>query len=192
MFGQRIKLTALLVAVVLALTVGGCAGSKSKRKSKSKSRTGTSAGRNGGSPTATPTPTSTAGTAEGATAVVTVCATAARPVTTVRITSGLEHRRTFEVSVRLEGAGAGAALVEEGRGRVTLGGRESRTFDIDMAAPARAGEVGTCRVGEVRTVTDPTARPTSRPKPGLPSTTNTKDPSKSTSTSRNGKTRRTR
>ncbi|MFD6915656.1 hypothetical protein [Streptomyces virginiae] len=187
--GRRIRFTAVLVGVVLALTGfsshGGSSGSGSSGKSKSKSGSGggcsSSKSRNkshgGGNSTATATAAPSA-SASGApaTAVVVTCVGATPPVTTVRITSNVDRRATFAVNLYREGANG--ATVESTVVKETLGARESRVVGVPLAEVARAGEVTTCRLdrpvessdsgtpGPARTTTSGGSRPT----PGSTST----------------------
>ncbi|MFB6822602.1 hypothetical protein ACFCXA_13540 [Streptomyces virginiae] len=192
--GRRIRFTAVLVAVVFALTGfsshggssgkskskssggGGCSSSKSRNKSH-----GNGSGRS--TATATAAPSATASGAP-ATAVVVTCVGATPPVTTVRITSNVDRRATFAVNLYREGANGatvGSTVVKE-----TLGARESRVVSVPLAEVARAGEVTACRLdrpvessdsgtpGPARTTTSGGSRPTSAP--GSTSTSTPKKP----------------
>ncbi|MFF0548360.1 hypothetical protein ACFYUL_05345 [Streptomyces sp. NPDC004311] len=157
--GRRIRFTAVLVAVVFALTgfsssSGGSGGGKGKSSSKgsssgggcssSKSKKKSSGGGSSASASASASPT-------GAPATVTVvtCTGPGTPVTTLRFTSRLDRRATVEIDLRREGA-AGTA-VETEVVRVDLQARETRTVEVPLDDPARAAEVRTCRLGEPTT-----------------------------------------
>ncbi|MFF4320345.1 hypothetical protein [Streptomyces sp. NPDC001568] len=156
--GSRIRLAAVLVAVVLALTGfsssggsgsgssgksksgGGCSSSKSKSKSKKTHSGGGSGGES--SPTASPSPVGAP-----ATAVVTTCVGAGKPSSTVEVTSRLDRAATFEVTLNREGAAG--ALVETARATVTLEARRTGTLVIALVAAQRAAEVKDCRITSV-------------------------------------------
>ncbi|MEU9029948.1 hypothetical protein AB0D46_21010 [Streptomyces sp. NPDC048383] len=158
--GSRIRLAAVLVAVVLALTGfsssggsgggsgsggksksgGGCSSSKSKSKSKKTHSGGGSGGES--SPTASPSPLGTP-----ATAVVITCVGAGKPSTTVEVTSRLDRTATFEVTV--DRTGAAGALVETARATVTLEARRTGTLVIALVAAQRGAEVTDCRITSV-------------------------------------------
>ncbi|MFD3874516.1 hypothetical protein [Streptomyces sp. NPDC058623] len=157
--GSRIRLAAVLVAVVLALTGfsssggsggsgsggksksgGGCSSSKSKSTSKKTHSGGGSGGES--SPTASPSPLGTP-----ATAVVITCVGAGKPSTTVEVTSRLDRTATFEVTV--DRTGAAGALVETGRATVTLEARRTGALVIAPVAAQRAAEVTDCRIASV-------------------------------------------
>ncbi|MFI8362362.1 hypothetical protein ACIGD1_19590 [Streptomyces sp. NPDC085612] len=156
--GRRIRFTAVLVAVVFALTgfsssSGGSGGGKGKSSSKGSSSGGgcssskskkKSSGGSSASASASASPT-------GAPATVTVvtCTGPGTPVTTLRFTSRLDRRATVEIDLRREGA-AGTA-VETEVVRVDLQARETRTVEVPLDDPARAAEVRTCRLGEPTT-----------------------------------------
>ncbi|MEV7594879.1 hypothetical protein AB0O42_31915 [Streptomyces sp. NPDC089922] len=157
--GRRIRFTAVLVAVVFALTgfsssSGGSGSGKGKSSSKgsssgggcssSKSKKKSSGGGSSASASASASPT-------GAPATVTVvtCTGPGTPVTTLRFTSRLDRRATVEIDLRREGA-AGTA-VETEVVRVDLQARETRTVEVPLDDPARAAEVRTCRLGEPTT-----------------------------------------
>ncbi|MFE5862678.1 hypothetical protein ACFQ77_19320 [Streptomyces virginiae] len=187
--GRRIRFTAVLVGVVLALTGfsshGGSSGSGSSGKNKSGSGGGCSSsksrnkshGSGSGNSTATATAAPSA-SASGApaTAVVVTCVGATPPVTTVRITSNVDRRATFAVNLYREDANG--ATVESTVVKETLGARESRVVSVPLAEVGRAGEVTTCRLdrpvessdsgtpGPPRTTTSGGSRPT----PGSTST----------------------
>ncbi|MGW7332354.1 hypothetical protein ACWGIU_27905 [Streptomyces sp. NPDC054840] len=159
--GRRIRFTAVLVAVVFALTGfsshGGSSSSGSSGSGgKSKSKSGSSGGgcssskskkKSHGSGNSTATATaSPAGSPSGApvTAVVVTCVGGTPPVTTVRFTSNVDRRTTFSVNLYREGANG--ATVESTVVEETLGARESRVVSVPLEEPSRAGEVTTCRL----------------------------------------------
>ncbi len=157
--GRHIRLTAVLVTVVFALTgfssSGGSSGGKSSSKSKSsgsgggcsssKSKKKSHSGSSGSTASATAA-SSASPTGDPATVVVVTCTGSATPVTTLRFTSRLDRRATFEVDLHREGA-AGAA-VESTVVRVDLGARETRTVDVALKDPSRAAQVRNCRLGK--------------------------------------------
>ncbi|MEU8465887.1 hypothetical protein [Streptomyces sp. NPDC029003] len=164
---SRARFGAVLVAVVMALTgfstsggssgkskSGGGHGCSSSKNSKSSQRTtssrrstsgggGTGSGTATASPTASPTPAPRVATAR-----VTSCGDASRPSTTVEVTSLLDRKATFLVSMYREAAGG--AFIETATQTVTLDARATGTAVIAMADPARAGDVRDCRVSGVR------------------------------------------
>ncbi|MER6250758.1 hypothetical protein ABT224_05110 [Streptomyces sp. NPDC001584] len=158
--GRRIRFTAVLVGVVLALTGfsshGGSSGSSgSSGKSKSSSGGGCSSskskkkGHGSGSDngTATASPSASASGAP-ATAVVVTCVGATPPVTTVRFTSNVDRKATFTVNLYREGANG--AVIESTEVEATLEARETRTVEVALEEPSRAAEVTTCRLGPPR------------------------------------------
>ncbi|MDA5284223.1 hypothetical protein [Streptomyces sp. Isolate_45] len=170
--GSRVRLAAVLVAVVLALTGfsssggggsgsggkskssgggGGCSSSKSKSKSKKTHSGGGSGGES--SPTASPSPVGMP-----ATAVVLTCVGAGKPSTTVEVTSRLDRAATFEVTLNREGAAG--ALVETARATVTLEARRTGTLVIALIAAQRAAEVKDCRITSVVEVASSSPSPT--------------------------------
>ncbi|MEU3060989.1 hypothetical protein [Streptomyces subrutilus] len=169
--GRRIRFTAVLIAVVFALTGfsssggsgsggtskgkssgGGCSSSKSGKK---KSYSGGSGRTASGSPSASPS-------GDPATAVVVTCTGASSAVTTLRVTSRLDRAATF--AVRLYREGSGGTVVDTTDAEVTLEARATRTVDVALTDPARAAEVRTCRVGAV-TVRSSSASATTGPAP---------------------------
>ncbi|MFG2993315.1 hypothetical protein ACGFZK_29140 [Streptomyces sp. NPDC048257] len=155
--GRRIRFTAVLVAVVFALTGfsshggssssgssgksgkssksssgGGCSSSKSKKKTH-----GSSNGTASASPSASPS-------GAPATAVVVTCVGGTSPVTTVRFTSNVDRRATFVVNLYREGANG--VTVESTVVKETLKARETRTVEVPLKEPSRAAEVKTCRL----------------------------------------------
>ncbi|MGW3327919.1 hypothetical protein [Streptomyces virginiae] len=194
--GRRIRFTAVLVAVVFALTGfsshggssgksksksgsgGGCSSSKSRKKSHGSSDDNATA-------TATAAPSVRASGAP-ATAVVVTCVGATPPVTTVRITSNLDRRATFAVNLYREGANG--ATVESTVVEETLGARETRVVGVPLEEVARAGEVTACRLdrpvessdggtpGPTRTTTSGGSRPTPGSTPKKPGPKSTRKP----------------
>ncbi|MFD5148735.1 hypothetical protein [Streptomyces sp. NPDC058401] len=167
--GRRVRLTAVLVGVVLALTGfsstggsgkskskssgGGCSSSKSKTKKKSYGGSGGS----GGGSTATPTATATE-TRPLAHAEVVTCAGPAAAKATVKVTSDAASGHTFRVPLVFEGA---SGRVDSGSVDLVLKAGESRTVDLPMTNAAKAGEVKRCTPGPVQTVSTASPTPTS-------------------------------
>ncbi|MFE9565671.1 hypothetical protein ACFYM0_31695 [Streptomyces sp. NPDC006487] len=169
--GRRVRLTAVLVGVVLALTGfsstggsgkskskssgGGCSSSKSKSKTKTKSygSTGGSGSGSGSSATATPTPSRPLAHAE-----VVTCAGPSVAKATVKITSDATAGYTFRVPLVFEGA---SGRVDSGSVDLALKAGESRTVDLPMTSAARAGEVQRCTVGTIQTLSTASSSPTS-------------------------------
>ncbi|MEU9253613.1 hypothetical protein AB0D66_17375 [Streptomyces sp. NPDC048270] len=159
--GRHIRLTAVLVAVVFALTgfssSGGSSGGKSSGKSKSSSSGGGCSSskskkksHSGSGSTASASATASASpTGDPATVVVVTCTGSATPATTLRFTSKLDRRAAFEVDLHREGAGG--AAVESTVVRVDLGARETRTVDVALDDPSRAAQVRNCRLGKPTT-----------------------------------------
>ncbi|MFJ4779231.1 hypothetical protein [Streptomyces sp. NPDC088762] len=169
--GRRIRFTAVLVAVVFALTGfsshggssssgsggngkskssssgGGCSSSKSKKKSHS--------GGNGSTASASP---SAGPTGDPATAVVVTCA-GPQQATTVRFTSRLDRKGNFKINLYRENAAG--TVFETSVVRVTLEARETRTVDVALEDPAHAAEVKNCRLAAPETDTS-----TGSPAPG--------------------------
>ncbi|MGW0365329.1 hypothetical protein [Streptomyces sp. NPDC002990] len=190
--GRRIRLTAVLVTVVFALTGfsstgGGSGGSGGKSKSKSSgggggcsssksSKKKTHAGSGGSTASASP---SASPSGDPATAVVVSCVGAGGPVTTLKVTSRLGRKAAFEVGLHRQtasGAEAEATVV-----KVTLDARETRTVDVALENPARATEVKTCRIGTITVLAAPGSSATGSATPGATPSGST--PSGSTSTS---------
>ncbi|MFF3217148.1 hypothetical protein ACFYYB_41840 [Streptomyces sp. NPDC002886] len=168
--GRRVRLTAVLVGVVLALTGfsstggsggkskskssgGGCSSSKSKSKKKSYSGTGGS----GSGSTATPTATATE-TRPLAHAEVVTCAGPSVAKATVKVTSDATSGYTFRVPLVFEGA---SGRIDSGSVDLTLKAGESRTVDLPMTSAAQAGDVRRCTLGPVRTLSTASPTPTS-------------------------------
>ncbi|MER5869827.1 hypothetical protein [Streptomyces sp. NPDC002044] len=187
---RHMRFTAVLITVVFALTGfsstggsgsggksksggGGCSSSKSSKK---KTHTGSGRGGSGSSASATP---SASPSGDPAAAVVVSCAGATPPVTTVKVTSRLDRKATFEVNLYRETASG--SVLEATTARVTLEARATGTVDVALKEPARAAEVKTCRIGTVSVVSSSasatgspaptsssggsTSGPTSKPKP---------------------------
>ncbi|MEV7511147.1 hypothetical protein AB0O57_24660 [Streptomyces sp. NPDC091201] len=156
--GRRIRFTAVLVAVVFALTgfsssSGGSGSGKGKSSSKGSSKGGCSSSKSkkkssGGGSSASAS-ASASPTGAPATVTVVTCTGPGTPVTTLRFTSRLDRRATVEIDLRREGA-AGTAVDTEVV-RVDLQARETRTVEVPLDDPARAAEVRTCRLGEPTT-----------------------------------------
>ncbi|MFZ3498367.1 hypothetical protein ACODT5_34940 [Streptomyces sp. 5.8] len=172
--GRRVRVTAVLVGVVLALTGfsstggsggksksdssgGGCSSSKSKSKSKSKSygSSGSSGSGSGSGATASATPTATRPSAH---AEVVTCAGPGRPKATLKVTSDAVNGYTFRVPLVFEGA---SGRVDSGSVDLVLKAGESRTVDLPMTSAAKAGEVTRCTVGTIQTLSTASPTPTS-------------------------------
>ncbi|MFE3556792.1 hypothetical protein ACFXKW_18270 [Streptomyces sp. NPDC059193] len=121
------------------------------------------------------------------------CTGSATPVTTLRFTSRLDRRATFEVDLHREGAAG--ARVESTVVRVDLGARETRTVDVALDDPSRAAEVKNCRLGKPATsgstasatpkaTTGPTSGTTSGPTSGPTSGSSKSTPAPKSSKSR--------
>ncbi|WP_407838662.1 hypothetical protein ACE1OC_23500 [Streptomyces sp. DSM 116496] len=167
--GRRVRLTAVLMGVVLALTGfsstggsggkskskssgGGCSSSKSKSKKKGYSGTGGSGGGSTATPTATPTETRPLAHAE-----VVTCAGPSAAKATVKVTSDAAAGHTFRVPLVFEGA---SGRVDSGSVELALKAGESRTVDLPMTNAAKAGEVRRCTVGTIQTVSTASPTPT--------------------------------
>ncbi|MFD7262116.1 hypothetical protein [Streptomyces sp. NPDC059874] len=159
--GRRIRFTAVLVGVVLALTGfsshGGSSSSGSSGKSKSKSSSSSGGGGCSSSKSKKKTYSGGSGSAAGATATaaatgsvapasaeVVTCVGATPPVTTIRFTSTLNLRATFSVNLYRESATG--AVIEQSVVKVTLEARETRTVDVALKDASRAAQVTNCRV----------------------------------------------
>ncbi|MCJ0873484.1 hypothetical protein [Streptomyces sp. AP-93] len=167
--GRRVRLTAVLVGVVLALTGfsstggsgkskgkssgGGCSSSKSKSKTKSYGSTGGSGSGSGSTTTATATPSRPL-----AHAVVISCVGPSGVKATVEVTSHSAAGHTFRVPLAFEGA---SGRVDSGSVDLALKAGESRRVDVPMTSPAKAGEVQRCTVGTVQTLSTASPTPTS-------------------------------
>lgn len=163
--GRRVRFTAVVAGVVLALTGfsssggshgkssghdgggGGCSSSKSRKHTSHDSdndnsgTTGTTGGSNGG--TATPTPTKSPG---GRGTVVT-CAGPGRAEAVVEVTSTLTTTRLLSVPVTFKDAGG--ATVEKTSALVTLKPGETQRVTVKMVNPARAADVRACEIGRI-------------------------------------------
>ncbi|MEU9305298.1 hypothetical protein [Streptomyces sp. NPDC048269] len=157
--GRRIRFTAVLVGVVLALTGfsshggssssgssgssgkskssggGGCSSSKTKKKSH---------GGSGSSSSPTPSPSNTAPPAH---AEIVSCAGAGKQEATLKVTSDLNTERAVEVPVVFEGASG--ATVDRNTIRLTLKANETRIVTISMTQADKAAEVKNCRLGRI-------------------------------------------
>ncbi|MFB7259659.1 hypothetical protein [Streptomyces nojiriensis] len=187
--GRRIRFTAVVAGVVLALTGfsshggssgkskssssgGGCSSSKSKKK-------GRGSGDDNGTATASP---SASATGAPATAVVVTCVAGTPPVTTVRFTSNVDRDATFAVNLHREGANG--ATIESTEVRATLKARETRTVEVALEEPSRAAEVTACRLDRPRESSDGSTPGPARTTPGgsgpTPRSTPKSTPQKST------------
>lgn len=179
---RRLRFTAVLIAVVFALTGfsstggsgsgsggkskssgGGCSSSKSGKSGKKKTYSGSSGSSASATPSASPS-------GDPATAVVVSCAGATPPVSTVKVTSRLDRRATFEVELYRETASG--SVLEASTARVTLEARATGTVDVPLKEPARAAEVKACRTGSVSVVSS-SASATSSPAPTSSTTSST-------------------
>ncbi|KPI23240.1 hypothetical protein OV450_7425 [Actinobacteria bacterium OV450] len=157
--GRRIRFTAVLVAVVFALTGfsshghgskssgsggGGCSSSK-KRSSYDSNNNSSSSGSNGsGSGNSTPSPSKSAG--PPAHAQVVTCAGPGSPKAVLKVTSDVDTARLIDVPVVFQGA---SGVVERTSVRVSLKARETRTVTAAMVQEAKAAEVTGCVLGTV-------------------------------------------
>ncbi|MFF3652051.1 hypothetical protein ACFYXV_25850 [Streptomyces sp. NPDC002181] len=159
--GRRIRFTAVLVAVVFALTGfsssghghgskssgsgGGCSSSKKRSSydSNGNSSSGSSSGGNG-SGKSTPSPTKSAGAP--AQASVVTCAGPGRPQAVLKVTSVVDTARLVDVPVVFQGANG---VVDRTTVRVSLKARETRTVTADMAQKDKAADVTSCVVGTI-------------------------------------------
>ncbi|WP_328926224.1 hypothetical protein OG429_17375 [Streptomyces sp. NBC_00190] len=157
--GRHIRFTAVLVAVVFALTGfsshGGSSSSGSSGKSKSKSSGGggcsssktkkkSHSSGNGSSSSPTPSPGNTAPPAR---AEVVSCVGAGKTEATLKVTSAVNTQRAVDVPVVFEGA-TGAA-VDRNTIRLTLGANETRIVTVPMTQADKASEVKNCRLGRI-------------------------------------------
>ncbi|MFD8793879.1 hypothetical protein [Streptomyces vinaceus] len=160
--GRRIRFTAVLVAVVFALTGfsssghghgskssgsgsgGGCSSSK-KRSSYNggNNNTGTGSG-SSGSGKSTPSPTKSAGAPAHASVVT--CAGPSRPEAVLRVTSDVDTTRLVNVPVVFQGA---TGVVERTTVPVSLKARETRTVTAALTQKDKAADVTTCVVGTI-------------------------------------------
>ncbi|WP_327253349.1 hypothetical protein [Streptomyces sp. NBC_01244] len=169
--GRRVRLTAVLVGVVLALTGfsstggsgkskskssgGGCSSSKSKSKTKTKTKSYGSTGGSGSGSSATATPTQSRPLAH---AEVVTCAGPSVAKATVKVTSDATTGYTFRVPLVFEGA---SGRVDSGSVDLALKAGESRTVDLPMTSAAKAGDVRRCTVGAIQTLSTASSSPTS-------------------------------
>lgn len=157
--GRHMRLTAVLVTVVFALTgfssTGGGGGSgsgKSSGKSKSsssgggcsssKSKKSHSSG-NGSTSSASPSPSKTSPPAH---AVVVTCAGPGRSEAVLKVTSDVSATRTVDVPLTFQGANG---AVDRTSVRVTLKGKETQTVTVPMVQGGKAAEVQNCLVGRI-------------------------------------------
>ncbi|MFE2880726.1 hypothetical protein ACFXG6_17030 [Streptomyces roseus] len=160
--GRRIRFTAVLVAVVFALTGfsssghghgskssgsgsgGGCSSSKKRSSYNSNNSSGGSTSGSSGSGRSTPSPTKSAGAP--ARASVVTCAGPGRPQAVLTVTSVVDTARLVDVPVVFQGANG---VVDRTTVRVSLKARETRTVTADMSQKDRAADVGSCLVGTI-------------------------------------------
>ncbi|MFJ3171671.1 hypothetical protein ACIPJK_12950 [Streptomyces roseus] len=160
--GRRIRFTAVLVAVVFALTGfsssghghgskssgsgsgGGCSSSKKRSGYNSNNSSSGSTSGSGGSGKSTPSPTKSAGAP--ARASVVTCAGPGRPQAVLTVTSVVDTARLVDVPVVFQGANG---VVDRTTVRVSLKARETRTVTADMSQKDKAADVGTCTVGTI-------------------------------------------
>ncbi|MFI1150218.1 hypothetical protein [Streptomyces sp. NPDC020817] len=157
--GRRIRFTAVLVAVVFALTGfssrghghgsksngggGGCSSSKKRSSYDSNSSSGSTSGGNG-SGKSTPSPTKSAG--PPAHAQVVTCAGPGSPQAVLKVTSDVDTTRLVNVPVVFQGAGG---VVERTTVPVSLKARETQTVTAKMTRKDKAADVSTCLVGTI-------------------------------------------
>ncbi|MER6782469.1 MULTISPECIES: hypothetical protein [unclassified Streptomyces] len=155
--GRRIRFTAVLVAVVFALTGfsssghghgskssgsgGGCSSSK-KRSSYNSNNSSTS--NSNGSGKSTPSPSKSAG--PPAHAQVVTCAGPGSPKAVLKVTSDVDTTRLIDVPVVFQGA---SGVVERTSVRVSLKARETQTVTAAMVQKDKAAEVTTCVLGTI-------------------------------------------
>ncbi|MFE2481277.1 hypothetical protein [Streptomyces sp. NPDC059389] len=157
--GRRIRFTAVLVAVVFALTGfsssghghgskssgsgGGCSSSKKRSSYNSNSNSGSNSGSNG-SGKSSPSPTKSAG--PPAHAQVVTCAGPGSPQAVLKVTSDVDTTRLVNVPVVFQGAGG---VVERTTVPVSLKARETQTVTAKMTRKDKAADVGSCVVGTI-------------------------------------------
>ncbi|MFE2553994.1 hypothetical protein ACFXGI_36565 [Streptomyces sp. NPDC059355] len=154
--GRRIRFTAVLVAVVFALTgfsssghghgskssgSGGC--SSSKKRSSYNSNSNSNSGSNG-SGKSSPSPTKSAG--PPAHAQVVTCAGPGSPQAVLKVTSDVDTTRLVNVPLVFQGAGG---VVERTTVPVSLKARETQTVTAKMAQKDKAADVSACVVGTI-------------------------------------------
>ncbi|MFF4430110.1 hypothetical protein ACFYZ4_13185 [Streptomyces sp. NPDC001513] len=162
--GRRIRFTAVLIAVVFALTGfsshGGSSSSGSSGKSKSKSSSGSGSGggcsssksksnkkKSHGSGSSSSPTASASTTSAPVRAVLVSCVGADAKGAAVQVISTEPIERTVRVPVTF--SGAGGATLDAGSVKVTLKARESRTVVVPMTTPGKAADVKNCLVGAV-------------------------------------------
>lgn len=162
--GRRIRFTAVLVAVVFALTGfssgghsghggkskssgsgGGCSSSKKKNsyRSSSSSSGNNSNNSNGGSRSS---PSPSKNSRPPAHAEVATCAGPGRPRAVLKVTSDVDIARTVSVPVTFEGA---TGAVERTSVQVTLKARETQMVTAAMVQDDKAADVRNCVVGRI-------------------------------------------
>ncbi|MFD9339447.1 hypothetical protein ACFWBF_34430 [Streptomyces sp. NPDC060028] len=153
---RRIRFTAVLVGVVLALTgFSSHGGSSGKSKSKSSSGGGgcsSSKSRRTTHTNNTTTNTTTGGSTgtkskDPARATVVTCAGPGRPQAVIQVTSLVDTERTVDVPLNF--AGASGANLDSTSVRVTLKGREAKTVTVPMAHADKAAEIQRCEIGRI-------------------------------------------
>ncbi|MFI5667089.1 hypothetical protein [Streptomyces sp. NPDC051704] len=160
--GRRIRFTAVLVAVVFALTGfsssghghgskssgsggGGCSSSKKRSSYNSNSNSNSSSTSGGnGSGKSSPSPTKSAG--PPAHAQVVTCAGPGSPQAVLKVTSDVDTTRLVNVPVVFQGAGG---VVERTTVPVSLKARETQTVTAGMTRKDKAADVGSCVVGTI-------------------------------------------
>ncbi|KJY36497.1 hypothetical protein VR46_30865 [Streptomyces sp. NRRL S-444] len=143
--GRHIRFTAVLVAVVFALTgfSSGHGGHGGKSKG-SGSGGGCSSSKKKSSYKSTPSPSKSAG--PPAHAQVVDCAGPGSPKAVLRVTSDVDKQRTVDVPLTFEGANG---VVDRTSVRVTLKARETQTVTAPMVHDDKAADVKTCVVGRI-------------------------------------------
>ncbi|MFF3864054.1 hypothetical protein [Streptomyces sp. NPDC002209] len=153
--GRRIRFTAVLVAVVFALTGfssgghsgkskgSGSGGGCSSSKKKSSHDSNNSNNSNGGGKS-TPSPGKSAG--PPAHAQVVTCAGPGSPKAVLRVTSDVDKQSTVDVPLTFEGANG---VLDRTSVRVTLKARETQTVTAPMIHDDKAADVKTCVVGRI-------------------------------------------
>ncbi|MET9963537.1 hypothetical protein ABZ128_31450 [Streptomyces sp. NPDC006326] len=155
--GRRIRFTAVLVAVVFALTgfshgghgshggkssSGGSGGGCSSSKKRSSYHSTSDNNNTNGSGKSTPSPTKSA--RPPAHAQVVSCAGPGSPKAVLRVTSDVDTTRTVDVPVVFQGAGG---VLDRTSVRVTLKARETQTVTAAMVHEDKAAETTSCTVG---------------------------------------------
>ncbi|KOU23748.1 hypothetical protein ADK52_16255 [Streptomyces sp. WM6372] len=159
--GRRIRFTAVLVAVVFALTGfsssghghghgskssgssgGGC--SSSKKRSSYNSNNSSNTNNSNGSGKSTPSPSKSAG--PPAHAQVVTCAGPGSPKAVLKVTSDVDTSRLIDVPVVFQGA---SGVVERTSVRVSLKARETQTVTAEMTRKDKAAEVTSCLLGTI-------------------------------------------